>query len=321
MADQQESFFALARERLATARDVRELRKMLAETAPLYHQSLRRHHLRGERPDLALEVKSLDVGHSGMAVLGASRTHVFLNSSDGSTRRRYTLAHELCHALLASVDRQRLGLDHMAEERICDAFARDVLMPTPELRRYFATEGFPQSIDDLRHFCRAFKVGLTAAVKALASHHDAAWPIALIAARRRRQSDHSPQIALRVEAASTPGPVLAPYGKRLQSLGLVETLRWCRDVREPGAEGLGREPNVRLRSRQAGIAGWTGPAQWSAWTISEPRSRQDYAGVLALVLALDTSELRPLPALGARRAGVARRAGAKTGAGQERLDI
>lgn len=268
---------------------------MLAAIAPCFHESVRRRRMNGPRPDLALCVDTVDGPYSGVAIPGPAYTHVLLSASDKTTRRRYTLAHELGHALLAGVDRQGLNLDRRTEEDMCEAFARNVLMPPAELQRYFSDDGFPQSIAALQRFCRAFRVGIKAAVSALARHHTRDRTVALVVASRRPHSTRSGAVALRVDVASTPRPAFAPYDKRLRSLGLIEMVRWMSDMDKAGVEGSGREQKVQLRSLRAGIAAWTGPADWTAMTMAEPGSSKEDDGPLALVAVLDTSRLIPLP--------------------------
>jgi IrrE N-terminal-like domain len=262
-------------------------------------------------------VRSLDGNYSGIAIPGPQQTHVFLNKSERSTRRRYTLAHELGHALLAGLDRYRVPLDRTSEESLCQLFAREALMPSVELNRYFSSVGFPQSRESLVEFCRYFRVSISAAVNALSSHHPADERIALIAASRRPHTVRSSEVALRVDAASAPQPMFAPHGKRLRSIGLNRLLDWVKQMSEAGVEGCAEEPRVLLRSLRSGISGWTGPARWAAWTVNGPGTNQPDA--LAVVVLLDTTQLRLLPPGG--RGGPRRETRNVSHAGEERLPV
>lgn len=316
-----DSLFAQTRERVASAQTPSQLRKLLLDAAPMFHRELRRRNLNGERPDLVLHVETQPGRFSGIAVPGPRKTHVFLKQGELTTRRRYTLAHELGHALLVGLDRERIALDRASEDDICEMFAQRALMPPDELHRYFSIHGFPQSRDALEQFRSAFKVGVKTAIKGLSTQHRPEYPIVVIFASRRRHGTRSSEAALRIDAASAPKQIFAPYNKRLQSLGLGKLMRWTKQVSQPGVGACAGEQRARLPSGRAGIAEWVGPARWSAWTISDPGKTQTESGDPALLLMLDTSRLTAIPTGGLRRSQSANRSARAPSEQQGRLGI
>jgi len=88
---------------------------------------------------------------------------VFYSSYLSATQRRFTIAHELGHAVFASTGRNypRTGEE---VERICDMLAAEFLMPEPEFRRRLGESPTAERILDL---AALFKVPLySAAIRA-----------------------------------------------------------------------------------------------------------------------------------------------------------
>lgn len=84
-------------------------------------------------------------------------TRIFLWSSPAETRRRFTLGHELGHLVLSNprvfrMVQLELGDEAMDVERLCDAFAAELLMPRRwvERRYHDSEEGF-EAVRDLVH--------------------------------------------------------------------------------------------------------------------------------------------------------------------------
>ncbi|MGH9223535.1 MAG: helix-turn-helix domain-containing protein [Acidimicrobiales bacterium] len=84
-------------------------------------------------------------------------------------RRRFTLAHELAHALFHSSDNRYLvsTAAKPPRERFADAFAGEFLMPTEGMRRVMEEQGFGPRIDDpteVIHLQRFFNVSYVTAL-------------------------------------------------------------------------------------------------------------------------------------------------------------
>jgi Zn-dependent peptidase ImmA (M78 family)/DNA-binding XRE family transcriptional regulator len=84
-------------------------------------------------------------------------------------RRRFTLAHELAHALFDSDEAPFVvsGIGRDARERFADAFAGELLMPSEAIRRLIEDEGIGRRITDVEdvvHIQRYFKVSYATAL-------------------------------------------------------------------------------------------------------------------------------------------------------------
>jgi len=84
-------------------------------------------------------------------------TRIFLWSSPAETRRRFTLGHELGHLVLSDprvfrMVQLELGDEGLHVERLCDAFAAELLMPRRWVaRRYHDSEESLEALRDLAH--------------------------------------------------------------------------------------------------------------------------------------------------------------------------
>lgn len=102
----------------------------------------------------------------GMLLREKGCLSIKLNSHSHPLRRRFTLAHELGHILLASGTDydgkwQRHGCKGREAERLCDVAASELLMPEKEARDYFTNiEVSPQKVSN---FASRFEVSLQAA--------------------------------------------------------------------------------------------------------------------------------------------------------------
>jgi hypothetical protein len=102
------------------------------------------------------KVYQLDIGAAGYflrpGLLGPHRI-VVLNKRDRLTRRRFTFAHEIAHAVRQGMKK----LDHATEENWCDEFAEELLMPER------AVKSFGTSLEDWLRFAAVFQVSIDAA--------------------------------------------------------------------------------------------------------------------------------------------------------------
>ncbi|MDP9388685.1 MAG: ImmA/IrrE family metallo-endopeptidase [Actinomycetota bacterium] len=103
-----------------------------------------------------------DIPVSGSAHWSKGRWVIALNSSEASTRQRFSLAHEFKHVL----DNPFIGFLYPKQqawtpadraERVCDYFAACLLMPKVWVRRAW-TDG----VQDLRGLSRRFNVSQSA---------------------------------------------------------------------------------------------------------------------------------------------------------------
>lgn len=92
-----------------------------------------------------------------------------INSRGPSTRRRFTLAHEIGHLLLEPGQngrRTRKCAPDQDLERACDSIATELLMPASEVRE-FVSKLYAPSTDNLRRVSREFGVSLQTAARRL----------------------------------------------------------------------------------------------------------------------------------------------------------
>lgn len=79
-------------------------------------------------PGLRVSVEDLE-GAGYLLDLGQAGGEILLRAADSLARRRFTLAHELGHWLMATPTAPQHGHDDRSVERWCDAFASELLLP------------------------------------------------------------------------------------------------------------------------------------------------------------------------------------------------
>jgi hypothetical protein len=98
------------------------------------------------------------------------RTIIKLNSFSARTRRRFTLAHEIAHLMLAaSLPVKSSCVSDRNLERACDVLAAELLMPAHEVTQLVRDMG-SSSPENLRRLARRFDVSLFSA--AVRVHQD-----------------------------------------------------------------------------------------------------------------------------------------------------
>ena len=110
------------------------------------------------------ESDRLGPGEAGNTVTKSDTTYIVVNKNDDPFRRRFTALHELAHNLLELPSKHRAGvpsneLERFAgrpiEERICDVFAAECLVPAHLFRPLIA--GSPFSVDLLIDLSEKFE--------------------------------------------------------------------------------------------------------------------------------------------------------------------
>jgi hypothetical protein len=110
------------------------------------------------------DILETDLLEDGRLERIGQRTIIYVRSSTGTERRRFTVAHELGHLVLAEPGKnlvaRRLLRDE--EERFCDRFAASLLLPRGwVINRY---GGKPETLETLRNMGRVARVSLSAAL-------------------------------------------------------------------------------------------------------------------------------------------------------------
>lgn len=107
-------------------------------------------------------------------------TRIILKKNSARNRQRFTLAHELGHVLLddpsVALEVRRIAPGLFDTERLCEAFAAELLMPRSWIRTEFAA--MPQDFDTLGSLAQRAGVSMSAALIQLAHH--ARWPTTLL---------------------------------------------------------------------------------------------------------------------------------------------
>jgi hypothetical protein len=242
---------------------------------------------------LGVEVESRPMATSGLCVRGTRR--VMVRRRDPPRRKRYTVAHELAHLLLAHASEDAgLRLGWYEEERLCERFASNALIPGDELVDHLQTHPPAPALSWLKYAADRFHVSLSALTIALG---EVRWSsgAAYLLARHVGHPKRPYEKDLRIASAAAPDHLWLPRHKRLRSLGLSQLARWAL-AEEPGAVRYERDELTTLPAGPAaprGTAGWMGVVDSEAMVI---------AGAYRIVIALDVGELRPKQRRGPRRA-------------------
>ncbi len=217
---------------------------------------------------LGVSVQTSDLKHSGAHHGGKGNRLVFVRASEHRLRQRFTAAHEIGHFLLE--DLRAVGADWVdaaAEERLCDDFASELLIPRAALYDALASDRRLSS-RLLTSLCRRFRVNLQPMLIALCQTGLFAGYTVLLAGRRGHPS-RPQEIDYRVEAQPFRGSIFLPRNQRLRSLGLGDVVDWAAPL-DAGQHCEGSAGALRLplweRGRGSGIA--TGRASWEAQTLA-----------------------------------------------------
>jgi Zn-dependent peptidase ImmA (M78 family) len=113
------------------------------------------------------EIQATDLLEDGRLERTDDATRILLRAANHRTRRRFTLAHELAHLLVArdpegALVAHRRPMDRSVEERFCDALAASLIMPRAWVIADFATA--PQVLATAMQMARMADVSLSAAV-------------------------------------------------------------------------------------------------------------------------------------------------------------
>jgi hypothetical protein len=113
---------------------------------------------------MEVEEKELGTGEAGITLTVRGQTFIVVNTSDDPYRKRFTILHELAHHVLAlpsnhsaSFASNELGrfAGRPPEERICDVFAAECLVPYHLLRPLVST--LPFTVAVLHELCEKFE--------------------------------------------------------------------------------------------------------------------------------------------------------------------
>lgn len=285
--------FAAAARAVARSSNRREVRRTMLEWAPRFHDAIfEKRIVPGERSELGMRL-SVIPGRCGFTVKKGKLFFVSIGNQTSTAEKRFTLAHELGHVLLGSVDRSVVPLSRVEEEKLCEVFASRVVARRDEVQCYLESVGPPREIADLKRFARRFQITLRASLVVLDGALPNRWPVAFVAASLRRHPLRDVK-GIRIDAAAADRRFYFPRDSRLGSLGFCELEPWV--LREAvGAELKGHERSVEIPSRGGRLQAWIGPGDWVAQVHRAPGStaESNEPGVLCRI---EVERLKPRPA-------------------------
>ena len=265
-----ETAFHAAAEALGEIGSARQLRDEMLRWAPQFHRDLfEKKIVAGPRPELGMQL-SIVPGKSGFAVKKGGSYFVSIGNETESAEKRFTLAHELGHVLLDSVDRSRVRLSRAEEERLCDRFASRVIAPLEKVEAYQRRVGQPESLADLERFIDEFGLTQRVALIVIDSVLPRRWPVAFVLASWRAHPQRQ-VMGIRVDSAAADSRLHFPHDTRVSTLGFAKLEAWALK-REFGSVRKGSD-RAEVPSRGGLIPGWSGSSAWSAKTQYAPGSK------------------------------------------------
>lgn len=233
-----------------------------------------------------IDVRAVAMRGRGRCDISNDAPVVLVRKNDDERVQSFTVAHEVGHLILRGLSNDQLGsVGYRQEERLCDDFAGEVLVPGPKLATRLDEESTPAPTDVLR-LCGEFGANPTVLLNALARQ----LPLdrsAYVLARLRGHDKRPAVVDFRLSTAIGPAALFWPPRTRLASLGLIELADAARRA-EHGACFQGADLKVviprRKVHRPSGDNAAAGPVRWSA-------ARQGRAEPYLLAL-LDCARLR-----------------------------
>jgi hypothetical protein len=191
---------------------------------------------------------------------------VYVNDTDRLQTQEFTVAHEVAHLLLGSLPPERLrDLSYDQEEKLCDDFARRVLVPTDEFAAELAGDERP-SPRRVLELCGTFGASTSTILRALGHQLDLE-DTAYVLARFRTHYRRPAVVGFRLDAVSGPARLFWPYETRIENVGL-ENLATAGAGAGHGEffDGIEAELSVPLArvDRRTGHNTMVGPAGWLA---------------------------------------------------------
>jgi len=204
--------------------------------------------LRSEWARLGIDVREVAMRGRGICSAGSSSRVVYVNKDDRHELRRFTVAHELAHLLLATSEQRRKPFAPFQEEELCEQFACALLIERAALQGKLDALGAPPGPRELLELCGQFRVNIRPILYAVGEElADTAYRLLL--ARWRGHRRRPEELAFRVEASAGSRHVFFPRDQRLLSLGLRDLAD--RAQRAPHAmllAGLDTDVTIALRN-------------------------------------------------------------------------
>jgi IrrE N-terminal-like domain len=166
--------------RIVPNKFLRQILSQVGEAEPsiAVHKLVQRYRETGDRLERVAErlgvhqITVTRMGFDGGIFEEPLGLHIKLNSETRPKRRRFTLAHELAHLIVASGNAGGARRSHACTEleRTCDIVAAELLMPLDEMKRIVPQEASPASLLAL-----ADRFGASAQATAVRLHELDIW--------------------------------------------------------------------------------------------------------------------------------------------------
>ncbi len=109
------------------------------------------------------QIKEMDTRLDGQLLeLEDGGYEIILSKNASTGRKRFTLAHEIAHTLLAGEDSERLACGEESVEALCNAAAAEILIPSRFLHKIFP-KGKEFTVESILEMSRLFQCSLEAA--------------------------------------------------------------------------------------------------------------------------------------------------------------
>jgi hypothetical protein len=259
--------------------------ELAAEMADARH---REGSLRRRWAQVGVELRLARMQGRGRCEITADETPVvYVNDADRLPTQEFTVAHEIAHLLLGSLPPERLrDLSHGQEEKLCDDFARRVLVPPDELAAELAGDERP-SPRRVLELCGRFGASTSTVLRALGHQLDLEHTAYVLA--RFRTHYRRPTVAgFRLGAVSGPTWLFWPYETRIENVGLENlAAAGTNAVHGEFFDGVEAELSIPLArvDRSTGHNTMVGPGGWLA-------VRQGLASEPYVLARVDCSLLR-----------------------------
>lgn len=200
----------------------------------------------------------------GRCDVSAPRPRVFVKKRSNLFAQNFTVAHEVAHLLMHSLSSRALSsIAPRDEERLCDRFARDVVVPPAPLERLLYGDPTP-SVQRVLQLCGTFGANPSVVLSALGGL-GGLGETAYVLARWRGHYRRPAVVDFRIDAAVGPAHLFWPHDRRLRKLGLLRLAECGSEVAHgthiEGHDSWVMVPRRRLEdgsghNAMAGTVGW-----------------------------------------------------------------
>jgi hypothetical protein len=191
--------------------------RLLAIAEEIRSQLVPTRRLAEEWKPLGVDLRLVPMTARGSARQAGGTKVVFINASDPHELQRFTMAHEVAHLLLTPPDLERDVLHPAVEERLCETFASELLMPQRQIAQHLG--GGRPTPEDILRLCGEYRVNVRPMMRALGKH--IARDVHLLLARWRGHPRRLEAVAFRIDGSAGDQHLFFPRDQRLSTVGLT----------------------------------------------------------------------------------------------------